>query len=122
MLPRLWHLTKRHRWPLAAALLTSALLWFWFQPRPVAQYRLPPEVYVYHMSSMLKSLQISPSGKYLAFTYYFDSTVHLYELEGMKWLFKQKCIDRDSARFDDQDGLAFASFATIPRHCNIFLI
>ena len=110
MLRLLRHLLYRFRWPVLTALLTVPLLAFLFQPRPVAEYCVPvdPTVPFGYREQFL----ISPSGAYLVLFSFDKSVLHLYQMNTMKLLFKQACIDESTCGFDDTDGLAFASYGS----------
>ena len=110
MLRLLRHLLYRFRWPVLTALLTVPLLAFLFQPRPVAEYQIPDDP-----SSRFRNHEpflISPSGSYLVWLSWNVRTLYMYQLEGMKLLFKQRCIGESTIGFDDHDGLAVASYGS----------
>ncbi|MFT3882671.1 MAG: hypothetical protein QM703_23845 [Gemmatales bacterium] len=99
----------RCRWPLIVALATMVFLFFSLQPRPLAEYRLQNKELLRFTNGA--DFQISPSGMYvLIFNY--NSTLHLYRLNNMEFIFKHRCIDKTVCGFDADDGLAFASYGS----------
>lgn len=110
MLRKLWQFTKRFRWPLAGALVTLLMLYWWMQPRPREEIGLPSsESPVAHN---VASVRVSPSGKYLLAAGDLDARLRLYDLGTKRLIFAKPRINSDVYGFDASDQLAFASFGT----------
>ena len=105
MLRRLWHFTKRFRWPLVAGLLMLVLLGYLLQPRPEVEYRLPDTL----TDNVIQSVQVSPSGKYLLILGSEESMLQLYEQNGMKLIFDHFPKDAHRCGFNSDDELVFYS-------------
>ncbi len=104
MLRRLWQLTIRFRWPLTAALLTMALLWYLVQPRPDVVYQLP--------NTQGGTVRISPSGKYLLIHGQTSLLVYQLLIDEARLILDHPWHDPVESQFDLEDGIAFSTYAS----------
>lgn len=108
MLRWLWQFLLRFRWPCVAGVFVFVALAYLLQPRPMAEYIFTPkkgqEVFSFERMS------ISPSGRFAIFFDDIYRNLSFIELASGRVVFECLMKDWSECRFDDEDGLVYATF------------